>query len=380
MIHTATERFYSALSGSLPDRVPTLPKIWLDLGAAMTGIDLQEVIEDPFVAMEAIVKAGLEVKADGARLFHFPNRKTVIREGSIVETDQRGRSKGKIDMEVGLITQLASGYHINLEDPLQTAFVQFYHSSDPLVNTIEDAKRIATPEKSLYHQLGFTNLQSDLLQKYSGRIALLGDCSSATLAFCVLFRKIENALLDLIENPKLVHTLMEKGVAAAIEKGKFHIDTGIRMLRINDSMANMSVISPAIFREFVFPHIKTVCDELHHYDPGARVYCHICGNILPVVEDLVATGLDCIGPLDPLGGLTVAQARKVTGDRISLMGGVNTLSFIHSSPDQIIEESRICIEAAGKKGYILGSGCAVPRTASKESLLALHTAAERFGT
>ena len=376
---TATERFYTALSGSMPDRVPSFPKIWLDLGADLTGTGLREVIEDPFKAMEVIIKAGLDVGSDGARLFHFPARRTAIREDVLFEIDHDGSVLGKIDVQGGLVTQLADEKKISLEDPCQMAFIQFYHTSDPLVSSIDDVKRIAVPGRSLYHQLGFADLQKRLLQEYSERIALLGDCASATLAFCVLYRKLENALMDLFENPGLVHALMEKGVAFAIEKGKFNIDTGIKMLRLNDSIANMSVISPENFREFVFPHMKTVCDELHSYDPDVKIYCHICGNILPIMDDLVATGIDCIGPLDPLGGFTCGQARRAVGDQVALMGGVNTLSFIESTPGQIMEESRVCIETAGKKGYILGSGCAVPRNCKKENMAAMLLAAERYG-
>jgi uroporphyrinogen-III decarboxylase len=153
------------------------------------------------------------------------------------------------------------------------------------------------------------------------------------------------------------------------------------MLRLNDSIANMSVISPQHFREFIFPHMKVVCDELHSYEPNVRIYCHICGNVMPIMEDLIATGLDCIGPLDPLGKFTCADAREAVGDRIALMGGVNTLSFINSTPEELIEEARVCIEGAAKRGgYVLGSGCVVPRSAPRENLLALHTASERFGT
>ena len=377
---TATERFYSALSGSKPDRVPSFPKIWLDLGAVLTGTGLREVIEDPFKAMEVIIKAGLEVGADGARLFHFPARRTAIREDVLIEIDQNGSVLGKLDMHGGLATQLTDAKMISLEDPCQMAFVQFWPTNEPLVKTMDDARRIAIPQKTFYRDLGFADQQKNLLKKYSGKIALLGDCASATLAFCVLYRKLENALLDFIENPGLVHALMEKGVAFAIEKGKFNIDTGIKMLRLNDSIANMSVISPENFREFIFPHMKTVCDELHRYDPDVKIYCHICGNILPIMDDLVSTGLDCIGPLDPLGGFTCAQARRAVGDRVALMGGMNTLSFINSTPGQIMEESRICIEMAGKKGYILGSGCAVPRHGKKENMAAMRLAAERFGS
>ena len=126
--------------------------------------------------------------------------------------------------------------------------------------------------------------------------------------------------------------------------------------------------------------MKAVCDELHHYCPEVRIYCHICGNVMPILEDLIATGLDCIGPLDPLGNFTCAEARAAVGNRIALMGGVNTLSFINASPEELIEEARVCIAGAARQGgYILGSGCVVPRSAPRENLLALAEAAERFG-
>lgn len=380
MTLTASERFYTALSGLSPDRVPTLPKIWVDLAAALTGTKLSQVIEDPALAMELIIQAALDVKADGARLFHFPARKTTVQGESLVELDKHGHLLGKIDLNGGLATQLTNTDQIRLEDPYQMAFLQFWNTPEPLVDTIEDVGRIAVPQKSLYQQLGFGDKQRRFLHEYSDHIALIGDCASATLAFCVLYRKLSNALTDFILNPGLVHALMEKGVEIASEKGKFNIDCGLKMLRINDSAANMSVISPDHFREFIFPHMKALCDELHHYDPEVRLYCHICGDVMPILEDLLATGLDCIGPLDPLGGFTPAQVRKLVGERGALMGGVNTLSFINSSPEQIIEESRQCIDMSGKKGFILGSGCVVPRSAKRENLLALHSAAEQFGT
>ena len=381
MVMTPKERFYTALSGGMPDRVPTLPKIWVDLGAALAGTELREVVESSETAMRVVVEGALSVKADGARLFHLPNRRTKMENGTLVEVDETGEVLGPIDIQGGLATRVRDKNKIHLEDPYHAAMIQFCKSDEPLVNSVEDVNHIAVPDKSFYEQIGFGKLQRELIEQVGDDMALLGDCGSATLAFHVLFRELSLALMDLVENPKLTHAIMDKGVAHAVEKGKFHIDTGLRMLRLNDSVANMSVISPEHFREFISPHMKTVCDELHSYCPKVRIYCHICGNIMPIMEDLIATGLDCIGPLDPLGNFTCAQAREAAGDRIALMGGVNTLSFINSTPEGLIDEARVCIEGAGRQGgYILGSGCVVPRSASRENLLALHTAAERFGT
>jgi len=142
----------------------------------------------------------------------------------------------------------------------------------------------------------------------------------------------------------------------------------------------MSVISPQLWREFIFPHMRDVCTELHHYCPEVKIYCHICGNILPVVNDLMETGLDCIGPLDLLGNFTPAQVQEIVGEQVSLLGGVNTLSFIQNSPKEILEEARRCIQGAGKNGgYILSSGCVIPRDTSKENLKALKIAVEKYG-
>jgi len=172
--------------------------------------------------------------------------------------------------------------------------------------------------------------------------------------------------------------VMEKGVEYAIERGKFCIDCGLRVLRLNDSVANMSVISPVLWREFIGPRLREVCEALRRYDPVVKIYCHICGNTLPVIADLAGAGLDGIGPLDPLGGFSVAQAREQAGTNVTLMGGVNTMDFIHATPDQMVETASRCIREGqvNNSRYILSSGCALPPAAKAETLLALRRAAE----
>jgi uroporphyrinogen-III decarboxylase len=260
------------------------------------------------------------------------------------------------------------------------AHYQYWASREPFVRKLEDASRIVVPDKADYEEIGCGQRQKETMKLAGDDIAILGDCASATLAFYVSLRGMHQALLDLIEEPKLVHRVMEKGVAIAVERGKFNMDLGLRMLRLNDSVGNISVISPNHWRTFIFPHMKEVIDELHRYAPDVKIYCHICGNILPVAEDLVTAGLDCIAPLDPLGGFTPLDVRERIGDSVGLMGGIDTLSFINSTPDEIMEEAKKCIVQAGRKGgYILGSGCVVPRSARKRNVEALRTASEQHG-
>ena len=374
----ARERVYRAVDGGQPDRVPVVPKIWVDLGARLTGRSLVDVIADPLVALRVIAESGRLCQVDAVRLFHFPARLVREQGGQVFEVDGSGDVLGEIDMEGGLQTHLTNASIYDVEDPYFMAHHHFWTADSPIVIDLADADRIAAPDKSYYEELGWGERHARVATELGEDIATLGDCSSATMAFLVCLRGMNQAMLDLVDAPELVHRIMDRGVAIAVEKARFNLDRGVRILRLNDSVGNMSVMSPPHWREFVAPRMKAFCDEVHGYCPEARVYCHICGDILPIAEDLVDTGLDCIGPLDPLGGFTPAQVRQRVGNAVSLMGGVHTLSFAESTPEEIREEAERCMEQAGPVGFVLGSGCVVPRSAQLANLIALREAAEGF--
>jgi len=377
---TGAERVLAAISGDVPDRVPSFPKIFIDLAARITGKETVSIVGDPMAILSTLVEAGKEVQADAVRLFHFPKRIIKKKEGVVYEIDANGNAIGSVDMDGGLMTHLFDPSMVDLTNPRWIAFMHYYASTQPFVRDLDDAKKIAVPDKSFYVGYGCKERQDIAIKAVEG-LAVIGDCSSPTMAFLATMRGMNNALFDLYDDPELVQTVMDAGVRIAAERGKFLIDSGVRILRINDSVGNMSVISPSQWREFVKPHFKDLCTELHRYEAEVKLYCHICGNTLPIAEDLVETGLDCIAPLDPLGGFTATQMRERVGDSVALMGGVNTMSFVQNTPEEIETEVAACIRGAGKKGgYIIGSGCAVPRAASLENLLALKRGCERYGT
>jgi uroporphyrinogen-III decarboxylase len=385
MSANAKDRVYSTIDGGVPDRVPVAPKIWVDLGARLTGTPLLDVIRDPQTAMRVVVDAGRLCRADAVRLFHLPARSVraegdPARGGAVWELDGAGEVRGKIDLEGGLKTALSDPSLYDFRDPWFMAHDHFWTAESPVVRTLADADEIAVPTAGDLESFGWGARQDRVTADLGNDLAPIGDCSSATMAFLVSLRGMNQAMLDLIDEPTLVHRIMEKGVAVAVEKARFNLAHGAEILRLNDSVGTMSVMSPTHWREFVFPHMKEFCDEVHGMSPRARIYCHICGNVLPIVEDLVETGLDCIGPLDPLGGFTPRDVRMRVGEDIALMGGVNTLSLVHASPGEVREEARRCIlEAGAHGGFILGSGCAVPRDARPENLPALREAADQFG-
>jgi hypothetical protein len=400
---TGAERFAAALRGGRPDRVPFVPKIWVDFSARFCSVPLRVVIEDPVAALEVILRAGRVLGLDGIRQFALPARRTEEVGGQLWEVDRDGRRIGPIDLAGGLHTLVAESRDFRIDDPVN--MVHFHHRRSPVpaVASAADAAGIAVPDARLLDDLGFArNQEAALARSPADGMAVIQDCGPIGLSFLVALNGMNQALLDLVDEPRLVHAALDKGDAIAIAKGWYWLDRGYRVLRINDSAGNLSVISMEHWRTFVKPHFTEVVAELHRRCPDALLYCHVCGNALPIVGDLAGTGLDCIAPLDPLGGFTVADARRAlaaheaaaggtavsaAGRRVALMGGINTLSFVDGTPASIRAEAEACIAGARTggagaedgeavpAGFVLGSGCVVPRSARPECLAAALEAA-----
>ena len=90
------------------------------------------------------------------------------------------------------------------------------------------------------------------------------------------------------------------------------------------------------------------------------------------LPDYRAVGADGEGPAShPLGGVEVADAKARVGDRVALMGGVNTLTLSNGCVEEVRQESiRKCREG-GPFGYILAAGYMVPPDTSFENLRAM---------
>ena len=179
----------------------------------------------------------------------------------------------------------------------------------------------------------------------------------------------EQAMLDFYERPDFVKAVMEVQVETAIAQGERLLSTGIDAFYIGDPAASASLISPRHFEAFCLPVYQQFCR--HFRGREILIYIHVCGNARPILEMLADTGADAVEPLDPLGGVCVADARRQIGDRVALMGGVNTLTMARGTPEEVCEEAiRKCREG-GPHGYILAAGDMAPPQTPLANLQAL---------
>lgn len=374
-----SNRLYATISKRSSERVPVLLKIWADLAARIVNVPIIDILNDPAFLMRTCIDAAQKINLDGGRLHLFPFRKVEKSGDEYFIVTGNGARIGTVDIKGGLGSILYDDAAFDLSNEEIVSTVTLWKCEKPPLQNKKDLACMVVPDANFYDAIGYGKTVDDIVRFTDRNLGLVGDCGSGTLTFVTPLRGLSQVLMDFYDAPGLLAGCMEKGIEIAINKARFFINHGIKILKYNESVANMSVISPEQWREFIFPCIKTFCDSVHAIDDEVKIYCHMCGNILPVINDLVETGLDCIAPLDPLGGYTVTQARSKVGNDVVLMGGINTLSFVESSCAGIIEEAKKCIAEGGQHGrFILGSGCAVPVNAKIDNMKAVCEASKWF--
>ena len=360
---TSRDRMRAAMLRRRPDRVPTMPQICYPHAVKVLCADyrkgIAEVNEDPAKGLDLVIEVSRRYDVDGLRLF-LPSAPVRVRDDGdlmIAADPETGKRLGRIDV--------LGGGAVIPDRPLLT------------VESTADLKQIPRPRREELLEAEPFILLRKAVAKARERFFVASSPGGFTVNFLSERRGRERALTDLICEPDLAKRIMDVGLEVAVEKAKALVRCGVDALYIGDASASASVISPRQFKEFCFPRFRTFCEELHRHD--VLIYLHICGNSSPLLEMMAETGVDCIEPLDPLGGVSVAEAKRRVGKRVALMGGVNTLTLLNGTPEAVREEALACCRAGGADGgYILAAGDMVPDFTPEANLRALVQAAKDF--
>lgn len=125
-------------------------------------------------------------------------------------------------------------------------------------------------------------------------------------------------------------------------------------------------MSPNMFREFFLPGFQQVVSAIK--DMGVFCFKHCCGDINEILDDMVATGIDVLHPLDPSANMDIMAVKEKYKDLV-VMGGINCYKpLCEFSEEEIAAETKRVIETIGKDGrYIIASSNSVHSDAKPEN-------------
>ena len=99
---------------------------------------------------------------------------------------------------------------------------------------------------------------------------------------------------------------------------------------------NGPIISPKMFDKWIVPRYKRITDLLHKH--GVNIVWTDCdGNIMPILDQFLAGGINCMFPLEVAGGSDPVAIREKYGKRVLLHGGVDKMP-LREGPKAIEKE------------------------------------------
>jgi len=111
---------------------------------------------------------------------------------------------------------------------------------------------------------------------------------------------------------------------------------------------------PADFAEIVTPYLARLVARIKHR--GAIALFHSDGNLMPVLDQILACAPHGLQSIDPMAGMDIAVVKHRTYGKLALMGNVQC-NLMQDGPATAIRQSaRYCLEtAAPGGGYIFSS-------------------------
>ncbi|MDZ4198671.1 MAG: uroporphyrinogen decarboxylase family protein, partial [Kiritimatiellia bacterium] len=152
-------------------------------------------------------------------------------------------------------------------------------------------------------------------------------------------------------------------------------------LLICDDMASslQPLFSPAMFDRYLAPLYKRWIERVRA--AGCKhVFFHSDGNILPVLDSLIAAGFEGFNPLEPRCGMDLLSLRKKVGPKILFMGGVCNTRILPGGNRKDIEASVRPLLEMGRDGGLVIGAASINGDVPPEAYDYYHRLCVQYGT
>ena len=194
-------------------------------------------------------------------------------------------------------------------------------------------------------------------------------------------RGMEHLLTDVALSPKFVEALLRGLTDRILETMRILLDQyAFEAIAVSDDYGTQKgmILSPRDWRRLIRPGLSAIYDLAKKY--GRTVFHHSCGNIVPIIGDMIDMGLDILHPIQP-EAMDVLSLKKEFGKHLTFCGGIPTQTLLVSArADQVRSEvRRLKREMARDGGYILEPGITIQADVPIHNLIAMIDEARRPG-
>ncbi len=201
-------------------------------------------------------------------------------------------------------------------------------------------------------------------------------------------RGMENAMLDPFMFPENSDKLIGKLADLKIEFWNALLDEigdVVDIIGEGDDYGTQQsqLIDPAQFRTYYKPHFERVLQFIKMKAPGLKLLFHSCGNVRPIIPDLIEMEVDILNPVHVTAtGMEPVQLKKDFGkDIVFWGGGVDTQDVLpNGTPQQVKDHVKKNIDAlAPGGGFVFSTVHNIQAEVPAENITAMLEALNDFG-
>lgn len=162
---------------------------------------------------------------------------------------------------------------------------------------------------------------------------------------------------ELYENPGEVKGKNEKMLQKGIENQWKVLEAGADAIINCCDVAfnNGPFISPQMMDEFFFPYFNRWVDSLK--SQGIISIWHTDGNLMPLMDRILESGVTAIQCVDPLGGMDIVEVKKQVDGRLALIGNIDCSMLQFGPKDKVEAEVKRVVEGCKGNGGFALCGC-----------------------
>lgn len=185
----------------------------------------------------------------------------------------------------------------------------------------------------------------------------------------------KNLIVSLYRNRRLIEHMLDfyAGMFGRIIKRFLELDPDFIVIGEDLAYGHGPIVPVDKWMEIFHPRYKAAAKKI-----ACPWVLHSDGNILPIMESLIESGLSAIHPIEPYA-MDIIEVKKKYGDRICLCGNVDINTISMGSPEDIEKEVKRLYENVGRDGgWIMSSSNSIAPGSKAENVLAMGKTLERL--
>lgn len=193
-----------------------------------------------------------------------------------------------------------------------------------------------------------------------------------------LLMGLDSFCVAAVEQPERVALLLQRIADYQIAIVRRYLALGANIIRALDDYGGQRalLLGPRLWRSLVKPELTRIIAAAKA--GGALFWLHSCGHVMEIIPDLIEIGVDILDPVQVRAN-DQAAVKRLYGDRICLMGGIDTQHLLtEATPGEVASAVRSCIRVlAPGAGYILAPDTLI--TVPEENYRAYLESGAKYG-